>query len=158
MTAQLVCHCGREIRRQQECGFEQRLNTLCYTSRKPAATSPSKSVPTLAIAPQTSSKCRRKKSGIGQWLSLARSMNNERSPTGRSRDKQIGPISRSWLILTWSVALLSDHGSVVLADDRSAGIDGMSVGSTECLVGVAAVLSWDGEGSSPPSNFGPTNA
>lgn len=30
MTAPLICHCGREIRRPQEFGFENRLDTLCY--------------------------------------------------------------------------------------------------------------------------------
>ena len=34
MTAQLICHCGREIMRPQEFGFENRLNTLCYACAK----------------------------------------------------------------------------------------------------------------------------
>ncbi len=34
MTKQSVCHCGRQIRRSQEYGFENRLNNLCYACAK----------------------------------------------------------------------------------------------------------------------------
>jgi hypothetical protein len=34
MTAPLICHCGREIRRPQQFGFESRLNMLCYACAK----------------------------------------------------------------------------------------------------------------------------